>query len=305
MLEEFLKTASPALTAVWQEKAPGVQVCRFEQHLPKDSVPLSFFPSSHSHYAEALFCESGTLLIYQAKDRVLSVDGRDILLLSDHPQIKSIQITSPLRGILLCVDLESQWFISCLQMMGKASEGSDRIRNKLKEHEGCTLLSESPWNRSFFSFLRPISDQEQGNYCMLKFVELLYLLSTEHLLLRNQKELQISDSYLARTVMDMRVYMESHLDEKLTIDSMSRQFYISPTAFKSCFRKIYGIPVHHWLQNRRVQKAANLLQTTSMDIILIAQSVGYEGLSQFNVVFKRQFGMTPRQYRKLSDPVNL
>ena len=36
-----------------------------------------------------------------------------------------------------------------------------------------------------------------------------------------------------------------------------------------------------------------------------AQAVGYEGMSQFNAVFKREYGMTPGQYRKMSETATL
>ena len=95
--------------------------------------------------------------------------------------------------------------------------------------------------------------------------------------------------------------MEAHLDEKMTIASLSRQFQISPTALKIGFRSVYGQPIHAWLLGRRIQRAADLLQFSRLSILNIAQSVGYEGISQFNLVFKRHYGITPSQYRKMSN----
>lgn len=48
-----------------------------------------------------------------------------------------------------------------------------------------------------------------------------------------------------------------------------------------------------------------LLCTTRMPIQQIAQAVGYEGMSQFNAAFKRAYGMTPGQYRKISETATL
>ena len=299
MLEEILKSSGSALTKEWQEPVSGVKVCRFEQTLSQEQFPISISPIPPSCRAEILFCESGTLLVYPEKGGIFSVNGQDILLLSHQPQIRLMQITASLQGILLSADLDSPWFRHCFQMGGSSSPDLQEIQTKLAENEGCVLLSGVSWNHPFFSLLQTIPKGEQGGYCLFKYAELLYLLKIGHPMVKPQKEIPI-DGALARTVVDMRVYMESHLNEKLTIESLSRQFYISPTAFKDCFRKIYGIPVHRWLQTRRIQRAAELLRTTSADIAMIARSVGYEGLSQFNLVFKRQFGMTPRQYRKLS-----
>ena len=47
--------------------------------------------------------------------------------------------------------------------------------------------------------------------------------------------------------------------------------------------------------------ARELLSTTRMPIQQVALAVGYEGMSQFNAVFKRYYGMTPGQLRKMSE----
>ena len=62
-----------------------------------------------------------------------------------------------------------------------------------------------------------------------------------------------------------------------------------------------GCPFHKWLLQQRMAKAVELLRHSSMSILEVAQSVGYEGVSQFNVVFKRIYGVTPSRYRKMSD----
>ena len=56
---------------------------------------------------------------------------------------------------------------------------------------------------------------------------------------------------------------------------------------------------------QRLRRAQELICTTRMPIQQIAQAVGYEGMSQFNAAFKREYGMTPGQYRKMSETATL
>ena len=56
-----------------------------------------------------------------------------------------------------------------------------------------------------------------------------------------------------------------------------------------------------FLVQQRLRRAQELICTTRMPIQQIAQAVGYEGMSQFNAAFKREYGMTPGQYRKMSE----
>ena len=103
---------------------------------------------------------------------------------------------------------------------------------------------------------------------------------------------------VARALADTRRYMEEHLDEPLTISTLSRRSCLSATAFKAGFRRLYGLPVHTWLRQRRMERAAELLRSSSLSVLGVAQSVGYGSASQFTAAFRQQYGMPPAQYRK-------
>ncbi|MCG8399471.1 helix-turn-helix transcriptional regulator, partial [Bacillus atrophaeus] len=62
------------------------------------------------------------------------------------------------------------------------------------------------------------------------------------------------------------------------------------------------LPVHTWLQQRRMERAAELLRDSSLSVLGVAQSVGYSSASQFSAAFRRQYGMSPTMYRKMSEP---
>ena len=57
----------------------------------------------------------------------------------------------------------------------------------------------------------------------------------------------------------------------------------------------------HLMLHCALDRAQELICTTRMPIQQIAQAVGYESMSQFNAAFKREYGMTPGQYRKMSE----
>ena len=88
----------------------------------------------------------------------------------------------------------------------------------------------------------------------------------------------------------------------LTIPFLSRRACLSTTTFKEGFRRLYGLPVHTWLRQRRMERAAELLRDSSLSVLGVAQSVGYGSASQFSAAFHRQYGMTPAMYRKMSGP---
>ena len=130
-------------------------------------------------------------------------------------------------------------------------------------------------------------------------MELLYLLSTQEEQERDVPPGPMPDRNLVRPLAETRRYMEEHLDEPLTIPALSRRACLSATTFKEGFRRLYGLPVHTWLRQRRMERAAELLHTLRIKRLeAVAQAVGYSSVSQFAAAFRRQYGVTPGQVSK-------
>ena len=187
--------------------------------------------------------------------------------------------------------------------MGNWNLNIDTIMQYIDEMSSeCEILHYMPWTLSVFSALEKLADDEQSCFCIWKTIELLYMLSTRTIQFKNLNDSFINDR-VSRRLNDICTYMELHLDEKNTIEKLSHRFYLSSTSLKKHFLRVYGQSVHKWLLKKRMEKAAELLQFSSMTILQIAQSVGYTGLSQFNVTFKKYFKSTPGQYRNMSNSV--
>lgn len=288
---------------LWESSISGVQVCQFDLSVAHkvNTPPLSANPVSGD--VEILFCQSGHLLVELAKNRLLAVEEQEILLISDPAQLRSFQTTGNLSGILVSVEIQTarEYFLPACSAVGLEVD-VQRIQEKMKAQEGCMVLSDRPWTQVLFEHLERLSEEAKGRYVIFKVVELLYLLCMKS---ANLKEDIASSTggYIARSITDARAYMENHLAEKLTISDLSDRFSISPTSLKSGFRRMYGTTLHHWLVEQRMKRARELLQSTDMTIQQIAQMVGYDGVSQFNVTFKRHYGVTPGQFAKMSETI--
>ena len=65
------------------------------------------------------------------------------------------------------------------------------------------------------------------------------------------------------------------------------------------FRKVYGVPIYTFLQNVRLQKAEEDLRKTRKNIADLAEEAGYSNPSKFCALFKKTYGVTPTEYRRL------
>jgi Transcriptional regulator containing an amidase domain and an AraC-type DNA-binding HTH domain len=112
----------------------------------------------------------------------------------------------------------------------------------------------------------------------------------------NEKETTNGDS--ERTEKIIR-YMEEHLDQKISLDDMARHIGMSRKGL-SCFCSRFlpgGFTV--FLNTLRLNRTAELLVTTKYTVLYIVLSCGFDSISHFNDRFKKHFGTTPSNFRKM------
>ena len=87
------------------------------------------------------------------------------------------------------------------------------------------------------------------------------------------------------------------MEQKFTIESLSKQYLINPATLKTMFKSVYGNPIAAHMKEHRMERAARLLRETGLSIAEIAGSVGYDSQSRFTAAFKAHWGKLPRDYR--------
>ena len=99
---------------------------------------------------------------------------------------------------------------------------------------------------------------------------------------------------------EVHEYLVSHLEEKVTIEALSRQFHMNTTTLKSVFKSVYGDSLAAHIKEHRLEHAAELLTGTGLTIAEIGRRVGYDSQSKFSTAFKGRFGLLPKEYRKIA-----
>jgi AraC family transcriptional regulator len=92
-------------------------------------------------------------------------------------------------------------------------------------------------------------------------------------------------------------YVDNHLSDKIRLLDLAAVAGLSRMHFASQFRVATGLRPHEFLLRRRIRRSEELLRTSSMAIVEIALSVGFQTQAHFSTVFKRFVGFTPRQWR--------
>ncbi|QPC45891.1 AraC family transcriptional regulator [Mangrovibacillus cuniculi] len=93
-------------------------------------------------------------------------------------------------------------------------------------------------------------------------------------------------------------YIEDHLDEPLSLKWLAEVANFSPFHFHRVFQTMVGESVIEYVRKRRLTVAAEKIYFTNQKIIDIALEVGFSYQESFNRAFKKQFGVSPLQYRR-------
>ncbi|MCE5344567.1 MAG: response regulator [Eubacteriales bacterium] len=94
------------------------------------------------------------------------------------------------------------------------------------------------------------------------------------------------------------VYVQAHLSERLTIESIASALKYNATYLGRVFRDEQGKGFREWLADLRVQRAARLLTDTEENVSAVAERVGYTQYKRFLRHFKQRYGTTPDRYRR-------
>lgn len=93
-------------------------------------------------------------------------------------------------------------------------------------------------------------------------------------------------------------YMEAHYRENVPLAVLAKKTHMSTNYFSSFFSQTMNCTVSEHLIRLRLKNACMLLVTTKNSILTIALESGFDNISYFNRVFKKNFGVSPGVYRK-------
>ena len=93
------------------------------------------------------------------------------------------------------------------------------------------------------------------------------------------------------------LYVRSHFAENITIEKIAAEVEYSPSHFMRFFKQETGHSFIEYLNDYRISYAGYLLKESSDPIGQIASRCGFDNFSYFIRLFKRKYGVTPKDYR--------
>ena len=104
---------------------------------------------------------------------------------------------------------------------------------------------------------------------------------------------------IGNSIVDQAIdYIQSHLAENLTVETIAANAGYSPSYFSHVFHKETGVSPYHFVVKSRMDYAMQLLQTTRLSVQDIAFQVGFNSIANFCYAFRKEKGMSPHEYRQ-------
>lgn len=99
-------------------------------------------------------------------------------------------------------------------------------------------------------------------------------------------------------IQEICLYVQNHLSEPLHPSALAKRAFVSAGHFRYLFRETFGVSPSDYIRQARIQKAQEMLQSSTLSVKSIAEATGFSDYRKLIRVFKKENGMSPTEYRK-------
>ena len=272
---------------------PGIDLC----YLTFSTNSFSVHHKALPHIIQINYCKAGQIVWEMKSQNRIYLNPGDFSLHTMKVCTDSV-LTFPkdiYEGLSIYIDLQ--------EVSGNPPEllnGStifETILPKIfRENDAPVFLAGNEQTERIFSAFFNQPEELKLPYQKIKTMELLlYLGKTE--LISSQRLFEYKTEQI-RVVREIHDQLTRHMEQRITIEELSKKYLINPTTLKTAFKSIYGTSIAAHIKKHRMEHAAKLLKETDKSIAEIARAVGYDSQSKFTVAFKTYFEVLPKEYRK-------
>ena len=234
-----------------------------------------------------LLLDDNTYVYLQEKEYCISCQSA---------QNKYIFPTGKYRGLKVYFDLDT-FTVSCKEILEAFDIDLWKLQRKYIEKKNTYICETDDTERNILTKLWKFSEKSSYFHMKLYLFELLYymLISQSHTSKRRgfYTKTQVEIAKKAHQI------LTSDLRKHLPIRVLANEFSVSETSLKNYFKGVYGQNISSYMRKKRMDTAAEMLSETRRPISEISIQVGYSNQGKFASVFKKQFGFSPLEYRRI------
>lgn len=242
-----------------------------------ESIEIEWINDSGIEFSATAMPNNLVAVIPSGQKMILKVhDSNNLAVLCIHERVLDDKATVHSKGAF-----------NKAEVLTSGPSESPFLSSVLREIEQ-TQLNELPADEGYLKSL-----------CELSVVKIL----RQHTHMRKQQPRFVAHSpaHFLRVV----EYIHNNLDLEIRVPELAAMVGLSPYHFSRVFREYLGQSPYQYALNLRFERAKELLTSTELGISVISENLGFSSQSHFQTFFKRNMGISPKNYRnKLNCPKN-
>lgn len=165
------------------------------------------------------------------------------------------------------------------------------------------ILSEDPIWTEMLSLYRKIFNESKhkklASYMKVKaYIYQLIAVLYQNKKLQYAEDIKEYDSYKIENAKKVLIYIRENYNQKISLDDMAKRMGMNTQYFCRYFKKLTGKTPTAYINEIRIEKAAEYLLQSDRKILDIAMACGYENMGYFIKRFKEYKQVSPSEYRK-------
>ncbi len=232
--------------------------------------------------------------VYSVNGHNYSIKPDDIFVFSSNEQHCIVDVIEPLDFVNIHFEPRFFWGsrIESFSDAGMFFYHSDNFK--------CRLSRNSESTKQIASLIEEILSElnnKKKEYKMMaraKLTDIMVRLIREYGY-NDTHQKSSSNVKAVKTAMD---YIHKHLTEKITLEDIASNSGMSRSRFSTVFKETMGITLWDYVCERRIELVMQKLEKNQdISMLDIALECGFNNTANFNKAFKKQTGITPKEYK--------
>ena len=178
-----------------------------------------------------------------------------------------------------------------------------RTKDSLRNTKNLLLVTNTLFRRAaYMGGVPPIYVDELSAKLAIKIEDTMSLdaLNNFHIQMINSYCLLTKEHSLSQyssIVRQALMFINLNISSNITVKQVANEIGLSPDYLTRLFKKELGINIITYINRKRIYTSLNLLKTTDLSIEDIGDLIGLNNTSYFYTLFKKEIGVSPKQYR--------